>query len=50
LDDLKFRRQGLGVSLVIIVSLIVGLILKIRQLDRRRRYSAPHSITPNEEA
>jgi hypothetical protein len=49
LEDLKFRRQGLGVSLVIIVGLIVGLMLKIRQLDRQRRYSAQHSVTPNEE-
>lgn len=49
LEDLKFRRQGLGVSLVIIVGLIVGLILKIRQLDRQRRYSAQHSVTPSEE-
>jgi len=50
LGDLKFRRQGLGVSLVIIVGLIVGLVLKIRDLDRRRRYSAQHSATPSEEA
>jgi hypothetical protein len=50
LDDLKFRRQGLGVSLVIIVGLVAGLILKIRQLDRRRRYTGRHSITTSEEA
>jgi hypothetical protein len=37
LEDLRFRRQGLGVSLVIIVALIAGLVLKIRQIDRRRR-------------
>jgi predicted CXXCH cytochrome family protein len=36
LDDLRFRRQGLAVSLVIILVLIVALVLKIRQLDRRR--------------
>ncbi len=35
LDELKFRRTGLGVSLVIILALIVGLVLKIRQLERR---------------
>ena len=35
-DELRFRRQGLAVSLVIIVVLIAALVLKIRQLDRRR--------------
>jgi predicted CXXCH cytochrome family protein len=37
LDELRFRRQGLAASLVIILALIAGLVLKIRQLDRRRR-------------
>jgi len=50
LEDLKFRRQGLGVSLVIIVGLIVGLVLKIRERDRRRRDSAQHAITSSKEA
>jgi predicted CXXCH cytochrome family protein len=36
-DELRFRRQGLAVSLVIIVVLIAALVLKIRQLDRRRQ-------------
>jgi predicted CXXCH cytochrome family protein len=36
LDELRFRRQGLAVSLVIILVLIAALVLKIRQLDRRR--------------
>lgn len=40
LEELTFRRRGLGVSLVIILALIAGLILKIRQLDRRRREPA----------
>ncbi|MBI4589001.1 MAG: hypothetical protein HY725_09195 [Candidatus Rokubacteria bacterium] len=35
LDELQFRRKGLAVSLVIILALIVGLVLRIRQLDRR---------------
>ena len=35
LHDLQFRRAGLAVSLVIIGALIVGLVLKIRQLERR---------------
>ena len=49
LDELRFRQQGLGVSLVIIVALIAGLILKIRQLDRRRRSGAPPSGRTSEE-
>jgi hypothetical protein len=36
LNDLGFRRRGLSVSLVIIVALIAGLVMKIRQVDRRR--------------
>jgi len=35
LEELDFRRKGLAVSLVIIVALIVGLVLKIRQIERR---------------
>ena len=35
LEELQFRRKGLAVSLVIIVVLIAGLVLKIRQLERR---------------
>ncbi len=35
LDELRFRRRGLGVSVVIILALIGGLVLKIRQLERR---------------
>ncbi|HEU5320244.1 MAG TPA: cytochrome c3 family protein, partial [Methylomirabilota bacterium] len=36
LDELRFRRAGLTVSLVVIAVLIAGLVLKIRQVDRRR--------------
>lgn len=39
LEELKFRRTGLGVSLVIILTLIAGLVLKIRQIERRQRSS-----------
>ena len=39
LEELGFRRKGLGVSLVIIVVLIAGLVLKLRQLERRRTAS-----------
>ena len=35
LGELGFRRKGLAVSLVVILALIVGLVLKIRQLERR---------------
>ena len=36
LDELAFRRRGLGVSVVVILAVIVGLILKIREVDRRQ--------------
>ena len=35
LGEVGFRRKGLTVSLVVIFALIVGLVLKIRQLERR---------------
>lgn len=35
LAELQFRRKGLAVSAVIIFALVVGLILKIRQMERR---------------
>lgn len=35
LEELRFRRLGLAVSVVIIAALIAGLALKIRELDRR---------------
>ncbi|MBI3030324.1 MAG: cytochrome c3 family protein [Candidatus Rokubacteria bacterium] len=35
LDELQFRRKGLAVSLVIILAVIAGIVVKIRQLDRR---------------
>ncbi|MGD8866477.1 MAG: cytochrome c3 family protein [Gemmatimonadales bacterium] len=37
MKDLRFRRTGLTVSVVIIIALIVGLVLKIRQVERRPR-------------
>lgn len=36
LDEIQFRRKGLAVSVVIILALIVGLVLKIRQMERER--------------
>jgi hypothetical protein len=35
LEELQFRRKGLAVSLVIILAVIAGLVLKIRQFERR---------------
>ncbi|HTO12595.1 MAG TPA: multiheme c-type cytochrome [Candidatus Binatia bacterium] len=35
LEEFAFRRKGLGVSLVVIVALIAGLVVKIRQLERK---------------
>ncbi len=34
LDDLRFRRTGLGISVTIIVALIIGLVIRIRQVER----------------
>ena len=36
LDELEFRRKGLAVSLIIILALIVGVVLKIRRMERRK--------------
>jgi hypothetical protein len=36
LAELRFRRNGLAVFLVLVVVVVVGLVLKIRQLDRSR--------------
>lgn len=35
LEDLKFRHRGLWISVGIILVAIVGLVLKIREIDRR---------------
>ncbi len=35
LDELAFRRRGLGVSLIFILAVAVGLALKIREISRR---------------
>jgi hypothetical protein len=37
MNELQFRRKGLVVSAVIIFALIIGLILKIRQMERRSK-------------
>jgi hypothetical protein len=40
LEELQFRRKGLAVSVVIILALVGGLVLKIRDSDRRARASS----------
>lgn len=35
LEELQFRRKGLAVSVLIIVALIVGLVIKIRRLEEK---------------
>ena len=37
LEELRFRRKGLVISALIIFALVVGLVLKIRQMERRRK-------------
>jgi len=34
LEELQFRRKGLAVSVIIIAALIVGLVFKIRQMEK----------------
>lgn len=34
MKELGFRRKGLAVSLIVVVGLIIGLVLKIRQIER----------------
>jgi len=36
LAELQFRRKGLAVSMLVIGAVLVGLFLKIREVDRRR--------------
>ena len=37
LEELQYRRKGLAVSALIIFALVVGLILKIRQMERNAK-------------
>ena len=37
LDELQYRRKGLAISALIIFALVVGLILKIRQMERKSK-------------
>jgi len=40
LAELQFRRKGLAASLVLVALVLLGLYLKIRQIDRLRRQEA----------
>jgi hypothetical protein len=35
LDELQFRRKGLAISALIILALVIGLLLKIREMERK---------------
>lgn len=41
LEELGFRRKGLAVSVIVILALIAGILLKIRAVDRRQQFGAP---------
>jgi hypothetical protein len=41
LEELAFRRKGLAVSVIVILALIAGILLKIRAVDRRQQLGAP---------
>ncbi len=40
LEELEYRRKGLAASVVVILALIVGLSLKIREIERKSEASA----------
>jgi len=46
LDEIQFRRKGLAVSLILIVLVLVGLALKIREVDRQRREESGDGRAP----
>jgi hypothetical protein len=41
MDELQFRRQGLVVSLALVVLVLAALVLKIRHIDRARQVMPP---------
>lgn len=48
MDEHRFRRVGLGVFAGIVMSLVLALLLKIRELDRTRPATATPSSTEKE--
>ncbi len=45
LQELQFRRMGLAISVGIILALIVGLVLKIRQLERKAQVGPSKTVS-----
>jgi hypothetical protein len=37
IEELNFRRKGLGISLITILVAVAGLYLKIRQIESRQK-------------
>lgn len=48
LDELRFRRTGLSISVLIILAILVGLRFKIRQLERRQATQPQHQANDPE--
>jgi predicted CXXCH cytochrome family protein len=44
LDELGYRRRGLALSLVAILLVVAGLVLKLRQIDRRHAADEPRGV------
>ncbi len=36
LDELQFRRKGLAISALIILALVIGLVMKIREMEKKK--------------
>jgi hypothetical protein len=41
MQDLRFRRVWLTIFLVVVLALAAGLVMKIRQVDRRPTSGSP---------
>ena len=37
LDELQYRRRGLAISALIILALVIGLVVKIRQMEKKQQ-------------
>jgi hypothetical protein len=49
-EELQFRRRGLAVSVVIILTLIAALALKIRQIERPTGPAGPGPLSGDRHA
>jgi hypothetical protein len=45
LEEIQYRRKGLAVSLVLVILVLTGLALKIREVDRSRREDSVDRIS-----